>query len=486
MPTQRPRWSLVWGGCALLVGLSVLGILGASGSGALLGSSAVLAALVGVVVFALSAPALKMWLPTASLLSVLTLSVVTIGGDEGIDVMDVLFGGSLVLYIGLWYGVAFVGGLRTIRTRTDVAALLFLVAGVLAGTVLGILFGSGGVDFRSDLTCMLAFALFFPVREVCVRYDHGPRAIAGAIIGIGLFAALTNAFRLAGVLTGATELYEVVDVRLASGEIQIISGFTLALLWLAIARTRRAMVVLLGIVAILLAGLILTKSRGAWLTAAVGLVVCAIAVPPSVRNRMGAAVLAGTLGAVGAGFAIAGGTLMLIGIGLLRRITSLSTAAVGDISLLNRYAESAAAWDAIVANPILGYGWGAHVVRYDIITHYTYHWGFVHNGYLWMWHKVGIWGLALFLAVLVGTVWQGLQAARMARRPIESRVFGASGAGSIVAFMILALPSNPFAVLDQMLIVAVVLGFTSGIWARARHSPPTSRPVSSPHVHSRS
>lgn len=479
---QQSRWPLVWGGCVLVLGIFFLVALGASGSEALLVSSLVLMGLVGLVIFVLSAPTVGAWLPTASLLVVLALSLVTLGGDEGVDLMDIGFGVSLVLYVGLWYSVALASGLRTIRTRTDVAALLFMIMGVIAGTALGVLFGSGGVDFRSDLTCMLAFTLFFPVRELCIRYDHGPRAIAAAIIGIGLFAALTNAFRLTGVLTDATELYEVVDVRLASGEIQIIAAFTVSLLWLAVARSRLAMAFLFGIVAILLSGLILTKSRGSWLTAAMGLIVCATVVPSTVRNRLGIAALAGTLGAVGAGFAVAGGTLMLIGIGLLRRLTSLSTAATGDISLINRYVESAATWDAIAANPVLGYGWGAHVVRYDIIVDYTYHWGFVHNGYLWMWHKVGIWGLGLFLAVLAGVLWQGLQAARMPRASLENRVFGACGAGSIVAFAILALPSNPFAVLDQMLIVALVLGFTSGVWARSC----SPRLASPPYVPSRS
>ena len=465
---------LAWAAVGAL-GAIGLAALAWSGAEAVWVGTAALAALFGLAVVALSAPPVRVWLPAASLLAVLALSLVTLGADEGVDALDVAFGVALVLYIAAWYGIAVVGGLRLIRTHTDVAVALFLLAGGVGGGLLSVVSHASGVDLRSDLTCLLVFGLFFPVRELCARSPNGPRIIAAAIIGVGLVASTTNALRLLNVLTGASAAYELVDVRLASGEIQIIGALSIALVWLSVARRRVSQIVLFGLVAFLIAGLILTKSRGSWLTAAVGMLVTALAVPWSVRARMGVAVVGGAIGAAVAGVAVAGAQVVLIGVGLLKRLTSISTAATGDISLLNRYAESAATWDAIAANPILGYGWGVPVIRYDLIIDATFRWGFVHNGYLWLWHKVGLWGLLLFVLPLLGTIWHGIRTARLARVPIEERALAAGGAGALVAFGLLALPSNPFAVLDQMLIVAVVLGFTSGLWVRSRA--PSSSPA---------
>ncbi|GAB5537193.1 MAG: hypothetical protein Rubg2KO_34420 [Rubricoccaceae bacterium] len=449
-------------GLAIILALVMSGVVPLMVGGALLGFVAL--GLVG----ALVTPAIRSWLPAIGLLSVLVLSLSAQGNDDGVDALEVVFGLALIGFLGAWYGTSLVGGTRTLRSTTDVATFLFIVVGGFGGLALGILTNAPLSDMRSDLTCVLAFALFFPVREVCVRSKQGPRLIAGALIGLGVYASGVNAFRLYGALTGAIELYEVVDIRVATGEIQIIGALIVTALWLTSAPSGKARTVLFAIASFLLAGLILTKSRGAWLTTVGGLMVCGALAGGLIRRRLIVALLGGGLATVLAGLLTVGPQLALIGIGLLRRITSISTAATADISLLNRYAEAAATWDAILQSPILGSGWGAPVVRFDLIARYTAHSGFVHNGYLWLWHKVGIWGLLLLLFTLVGTLWQGARATRVASVPREHRALAAGATGAVVAYIVLAIPSNPYVVLDQMLVVAVTLGLASGIWVRVR------------------
>lgn len=457
---------LLWAG--LPVGLAGILVLVVSGVAPLLAGLGLLAILAIGLAGAMVTPAVRHGLPVFGLLAVLLLSLSAQGNDDGVDVFEILFGLSLVGFLGSWYGTSLAAGTRTLRSTIDVATLLFIVVGGLGGLALGLLTSAPVSEMRSDLTCILAFALFFPVREVCARYKQGPRIIAGALIGLGLYASGVNAIRLYGALTGAIELYEVVDIRVATGEIQIIGALMITALWLTSAPSVKARITLFTIASFLLAGLILTKSRGAWLTAAAGLMVSGVLAGGFIRRRLVLTIVGGGLATVAAGLLTIGPQLALIGIGVVRRLASISTAATADISLLNRYAEAAATWDAILQSPILGSGWGAPVVRYDLISQYTAYSSFVHNGYLWLWHKVGIWGLLLLCITLAGTIWEGARATRARSAPREPRALAAGATGAIVAYIVLAIPSNPYVVLDQMLVVAITLGLASGIWIRAR------------------
>lgn len=407
---------------------------------------------------------------TTGFVLVVLLSFAAQGNDEGTDVFEVAFGVSLAFYIAVWYGTTMLGGRRFIRSESDVALGLYLLGSVTIGVAVGASFGAFGVDFRSDLTCLLILSLFYPAREVCVRSPRGGLVVGGLLILLGLYASAVNAATLYGALSGATELYEVVDVRVSSGEIPMTASLLLALAGLTAVTSRWGRIALLGVVIASIGGLILAKSRGPWITALIGVGVIWVLLPPTSRRTVLSYFLLGGILTVGIAILAIGNELFLIGIGLLRRLASLSGAATGDVSLINRYAESAATWADILQNPILGYGWGAPVVRYDMIARGTHHWGFVHNGYLWIWHKVGLWGLLLFLAWFVGVMWQGVRAARAGASAFD-RSLAAGGAGALLAFAILGLPSNPFAVPDQVLALALVMALVSGTFERSRIAP---------------
>lgn len=404
---------------------------------------------------------------TTGFVAVMLLSLAAQGNDEGTDALEVLFGLSLVAYAGVWYGTSLLGGRRVVRNGADLGLALYLFGSITVGVAAGALTGTFGIDFRSDLTCLLALSLYFPAREVCVRSVHGPLVLTGVLLVLGVYAAGVNAATLLGALSGATELYEVVDVRVSSGEIPMTASLLLALAGVTAVSARWGRLLMLGVVMVSIGGLILAKSRGPWITAVLGIMTAAVLLPPRSRTRLLGSIVLGSALTIGSAILVLGNEIFLIGIGLLRRLASLTSAATGDISLLNRYAESGAAWSEVRSNPILGYGWGAPVVRYDMIARGTHHWGFIHNGYLWIWHKVGLWGLGLFLVWFVGVGWQGVQSARAALPPID-RALAAGGVGTLLAIAILGFPSNPFAVPDQVLVLTLVLGLVGGIFERGR------------------
>lgn len=449
-----------------LLGLVVVGIVAVAAPEELGGLAILLAVVLAGTVAALT---LRLT-PTVGFVVVVVLSLAAQGNDEGTDLLEIGFGVALLAYIALWYGTTLLGGRRFVRGGADVALGLYLFIGGAVGLGLSLLYGSGGTDLRSDLTCLLVLAMYFPAREVCIRSPRGVEIVGGLLLFLGLYAAGLNVARMFGALSGATELYEVVDVRIASGEIQMTASLICALGWLTATDRRWTRLLLLAVVIASIGGLILAKSRGPWLTALIGIGVASALLTSSDRRRLVTFAGLGAVLLVGASWMALGNELFLVGIGLFRRFATISTAATADISLLNRYAESAATWSVIRENPVLGYGWGAPVVRYDMIVQGTHHWGFVHNGYLWIWHKVGIWGLALFLFGYVGVLSQGVRAAQAGVGPFE-RATAAAGVGILVAYALLGLPSNPFAVPDQFLAVTLILGLVSGVRERCRSAP---------------
>ena len=82
------------------------------------------------------------------------------------------------------------------------------------------------------------------------------------------------------------------------------------------------------------------------------------------------------------------------------RLASIITATT-DLSVRNRMVESAAAMDEILASPIWGYGLGYHFNFHPLIPYLTPTW-YVHNVYLYLWLKLGIFGLSAFL------IWYGM------------------------------------------------------------------------------
>ena len=437
--------------------------------------------LAAAVVAVVAAPAVRDW-EVGGLVAVLALSFSALGSSDGVSVLQVVFGVALLGYVVAWYAAALVGGRRVIRGWTDVAAAAFFVLAGAGGLLVALASGTSGVDLRSDLTCVLALALFFPVREVCVRAGRGPETIAASLLVIGLAATVVSALRVYNALTGATELYEIVDVRVSMGEVQIIAGLLVGLLAMTVVRGRAARAGLGLAVAALLGGLLLAKSRGPWITAVLGLVVAGALAPPVSRRRLVPYAVGGAAAAVAAGVAVLGNQLVLVGVGLLRRFLSISSALTQDVSLINRYAETADAMRAVWQSPVVGHGWGATVLRFDLTVLVSLRAGFLHNGYVWFLHKVGVVGLACFLGLYLGALGSGALAARTAGAPDHHRALAAAGVGVLVAFAVLALPSNPFAVLDQMIVVTLVLGLVSGLRERHRPAAPPAVPATAPPV----
>ncbi|WP_412068477.1 O-antigen ligase family protein [Rubrivirga sp. IMCC43871] len=404
--------------------------------------------------------------PLARLVGVLLLQITQIGGEAGLSAIEVVAGLALVGYLAQWYVVALASARPLIRTVFDAAAVAWGTVGLVVAAGLGLMFGADAYDFRADLLATLPFLFYLPVKDLCVREDRGAVAIAAVLCAFGVAASLQNAVLFRNAISGAAALYEIADARFNVSEISITAGMLLALAGAAVARERSRTLGSVALAGLLLVGLLITKSRGYWIAGTFGILAMAVVVPGRGRRRIIG------YGALGVGILVALAVLLfreqivLVALGALDRLVSIGSA-TSDISILNRVAESAAVWERLRVNPILGYGWGVQVTHYSIIAEGTRSWAFFHNGYLSLWFKTGLWGVALFMSVWIGAMARAAWAARRTALPWSIRAPALGAGAAIAAFTPVVITSNPFAVLDQMLIVTLTLALAHGSADRA-------------------
>ena len=402
---------------------------------------------------------------------VLAAQAFQLGGGEGMSPGEILAAVLMVGYLGFWYVTAWGSGRRVVMSTFDVAALTWGTLGLVVATALGQIHGASPYDFRADLIATLPFALYLPVKDACMRERHGALVVGGVLVGLGIVATFTNLLSLRSVIADATAAWQIADARFGVGETSITAALMMSLGGLAMVPGRHTRLILLGLAAILLGGLILTKSRGFWVSAMVGLVVLGVMLRARDRRRLGLALVLGVGTLVVVSIAFFYDEVSLLALGTLKRLLTLSTAASNDISLLNRFVESRAVWEQIRENPVLGYGWGVQVTHFSILYQVTTTWAFFHNGYLALWHKTGLWGLGMVLWVWTGALGRSARAARAEDLPPPVRGLAAGAFGTLVAFSIVAGSSNPFSVPDQMFVVTLVLALAHGAADRARLAP---------------
>lgn len=440
--------------------VSVAAVLAAVAAGSVLSW-----ALAGAVVVAL-AVALVQPSPLARLVGVLALQAFQMGGEEGLSAGEVAAGLALVAYLAHWYTAAWLSGRRVVTSLFDVAAVAWGTVGLVAGVVLGLFFGADPSDFRADVLAALPFLLYLPVKDVCAREPRGAVAVGAVLVGLALFASVQSVLLLRETIETATQAWEIADARPITNETAILSGLLVCFAALLTAREARWRLVLLGLVGVLTGGLLLSKSRGFWVAAVLGVVVLGVVARPAERRRLAAAALLGATAVTVVALALFADQVALLLSGSLNRLTSLATAGQ-DVSLLNRFVETQGAWERIRVNPVLGYGWGVQVTYYSLLTDGTVRWAFLHNGYVALWFKTGLWGLALMMTVWVGAFVRAAFAGRGSALSTPNRACAYGAMASVAALSLTALTSNPFATLDLMLIVVLNVALAHGLADRA-------------------
>ncbi|MDW8466408.1 MAG: O-antigen ligase family protein [Chloroherpetonaceae bacterium] len=202
-------------------------------------------------------------------------------------------------------------------------------------------------------------------------------------------------------------------------------------------RTARSALIL--VLLILLAGILITFTRGLYLGFLLGCV--AIAVAMGLRRSMKAMLWLGAMGL------LALGLMLALGLSLGKIIvltTSRGEAVVGDldVSSVERILEILAVLDEFPRHPLFGVGAGGTLTVYRFgdanVDEGMVDWWFIHNNYAHVLHKGGLIGLFALLVLWLGALVQAYRLYRLAISP-QAKTILLALIGSLVGFMTIGL-----------------------------------------------
>ncbi len=315
--------------------------------------------------------------------------------EHGLQIHEILYGLYFYAYLVHWYGQRLLLYRRPIiRGPVDILVALWLVLGLGLGIALGLLFGADLIRIRGEAIALTMLAIYFPIKEFCIRDKHGPVIILAILVWIGIWVTVDNLLVARQTFAEATMLWEIEDVRTAGRELLLTFAGILLLAVLPSIRILHYQALVGFLSAVLLAGLLITKSRTFWVQYIVAFSILIVLSPTKERKRLLAWSVAGFGILLLAGYLLLPSYINLLFEGITSRFSSLSTAST-DISLLNRYVETDVVLQQVSKNPVLGYGFGTSFSFYNIITFKTITNSYSHNGLIAVWYKFGLWGCAI-------------------------------------------------------------------------------------------
>ncbi len=348
--------------------------------------------------------------PVAAISTIILMNVYVLEQSEGITLEEVAIGLYLYGYLGYWFvSKVFFQRDRFVTHRLHWYLIVFLM--ICAASVILILATGTSPEFwfRDGLT-ISTLLLAFPAKEA-IRTERGLAIVVGSYALLVGSLALVNLTQYRAATLAANYLWELWGGRRPFGSAFYGSLGVGAISFLVHApgfrqRVASFMLALLGFLA-----LATTFYRGFWIGTFFACVVLLFLVGRQKGTRL--------LGIGLVSVIVAGGVILLAtgSVGghvidaLGTRILS-SGKAMGDISIANRIDESKTVLGLVKSSPLVGYGYGAWFRHFNIIYRTTEVVQYIHNTYVFLLFKVGVFGLIAFGAYYLSVLKEGLYQSR--------------------------------------------------------------------------
>ena len=405
--------------------------------------------------------------PTTNLLVAIVAFVVVADNTEGFQLVEILYAIYLYSMLGVWFlQHRLVRRQPLVTSKADWALTVFL--GLIPFTLILTKVFNG--DFRvaaSELISMSMLLIYYPVKHTVVHHKNGPQLLLVTVITLGATVALVNLFKYTGDLVAASTALHIAGSRVVVNDCLLLTGALSSLTLLVHSQRLLSILIYVCTFALSFAGLIVTQTRGYWLAFLLGFCFLIYLISAKQRARtLIASVVAGSI-IFGLAYILIGPLLFVAIGGILERFATIGTALTKDLSLVNRFRESWAVLQHIALNPILGYGPGVLYVFWDIVHQTTHIDSFVHNGYIGLWYKYGIWGLGLVLFFWVSAIRNGIGALRQKQNDRWTRLAGLAGALPLIAITVATLTANPFYLKNYLFIIGISAGIATGAASRS-------------------
>lgn len=363
---------------------------------------------------------------------------------------------SILVYPGIivYYARKLIKSEKILDNWGEFALMVFLLFASLS-IIWASLYDYSTIKGIRELGLFVAYLLFFPIRDHVA--EKGAARILWALLSVCAVAALYGIVRYKLSISIAEYFWQVIGSREALNEPLFMSA--LIILFGLVAARKFNLGVIIALICLNAVALALTFSRGYWITAVIGILLLAIAAKGSPRRRiltLSALSLIAVVVVAEVVFPRVFGDLIQ-GLGV-----RLAKVGLHDISLENRFVESAAVLKKVVVSPIIGYGLGAEFTFFNIITKFSETTWYIHNAYLFLLYKFGIVGTALYLSAYFYML---IKTARYAFNIEEesTRVMLLSFVSVMCVMLIVTVTSPQFYDRVAILVLTTIWGISAGI-----------------------
>jgi MFS family permease len=379
----------------------------------------------------------RVWLYTGAVVNYFWISQGK--GDTEITLLEYAL---VAFYIGgLWiwfFAMVFIKRKRIVRNIAD--RILLIAIGAASITIV-LAFAN---DESSPLNWVREYLLFsmmlyyFPWREHLTERKHILTFFAltaGVFIGIGA----VNLWQYVKAASNILYAFQVWSSRKTDNTHIFLCATIFCFMATFFASTRRARLGMLVLTAFYTLVVVVSFSRGFWISGIIGIITALW-----LFNKRKLAMFA-LYGIVGAFLFITSVQILfperaaLIVKVLQARLVS-STAGTQDLSVLSRVYETKVIFEYMSRYILGGTGLGATFVIYDPLGHVFTRVSFIHNGYLYIWMKLGLAFFLAFYFVWAYMIYRSYILAKTASQPIH-RIFATGAFGSLIAFSLLNITS---------------------------------------------
>jgi O-antigen ligase len=323
-------------------------------------------------------------------------SIFVVHNPPGLDPGEVLYYALWFLVIGLViipYIYKAELGAYTVLDKQYVIICLFMLLAICTG----ILFSGRGVKVIEEAIYFYSGIVFY----FAIRNNlDSPKFRISLVITVSfvfLYVVFRTYLSYRTALVSAVEEWELNYARGAGNENYLLVG-TIAVL-VVLVHTKKILhqvgLVLLFVLSI--GAVVITLTRSLWVVTILSMGMIFLFLGSNEKKRyikyFSTALLIVTILA----FIYIDLTLFVLEL-LAFRFQSLGDG-TQDLSLLERIYETQRVWERIMQNPIAGWGFGTQFTKYDVIMYRTStDTSYIHNGYLAIWFKMGIFGLIALLS----------------------------------------------------------------------------------------
>lgn len=310
--------------------------------------------------------------------------------------------------------------LLQLRIRLDSGLdKLFLALFILSlfHIVTGAIFG--GNLFRSvrEFTFYyspLLFYLFIRDNTQSPGFWKGFVAISYGILGYTIIRSILDYYFK---LVRATQEWEFGVIRGAGNENVLLFGAFLSFFLFVYLTSKKVRAFHMMMFFLFTIGLLVTLTRSVWIGFAFGMGLAVLFGDSFSRRKTISYLSTLIVGLVLVGFIFFQEAVLFAWEVIQMRFKFLSSNTL-DMSFVDRFYETEAVWEYIRRNPILGYGHGVDYIRYDVFFGHTKNpSSFIHNGYLAVYFKFGLVGVALFVALFTWIIRNSLRLFRLTDTP---------------------------------------------------------------------